>query len=372
MIKRLLIVSVLATMILSGCSGQGQAPTETLAPASTETQAPIATEAPATEPPAVTDAVIPITSDATATATPTSSPTSGPPRPTNVPGCTNSASFVADVTFPDNTEVEGGSTFVKTWRIANTGTCIWGPDYTLTPYSDERMGAPASVPLGITYPGQTLDISISLTATNSIGTHRGNFVIKNPAGLIMKVNEDSRLWLIISVKNIAAPTAPATASPGTASQAAITSVSPSGSGLANVTCGFTIDQAKLSDVINGINNYRAQNGLPAYTVNSQLARAAQAHANDMACNNLFVHTGSNGSTPQTRIAASGYIASFSTENVYGSYPPLTGQGAVDWWKNDKTDLNHNRNLISDTYVDIGVGYTFFNNFGYYVVVFATP
>ena len=372
MVKRLMIVTALTALILSACSALGQDPTATLAPANTDTPVPIptqaiATEPQATEPPAATETVATI------------SATADIPRPTNAPDCTNSASFVADVTIPDNTEVDGGATFVKTWRIANTGTCIWGPDYTLIHYSDERMGAPASVPLNVTFPGQNLDISLSLTAPNSVGSHRANFVIKNPKGLIMKVNDDSRLWLIIQVKNPAAATLPSTtilptATQGAAAQPTNTTAGTGsgGTGFANATCGFSIDQAKMMQVINSVNAYRIQNGLPIYTVNAQLAKAAQSHANDMACNNFFVHKGSNGSTPQSRVATSGYIASFVTENVYGSNPPLTGQEAVNWWINDKTDLNHNRNLISDTYIDIGVGYAFFNNYGYYVIVFATP
>jgi uncharacterized protein YkwD len=51
---------------------------------------------------------------------------------------------------------------------------------------------------------------------------------------------------------------------------------------------------------------------------------------------------------------------------------LTGQGTVDLWKNDKTDLQNNSNLVSAKFVDIGVGYAFFNNYGYYVIVFAAP
>jgi len=370
MVKKLMIVTALTALILSACSALGQDPTATLAPANTDTPVPFPTQAIATEPPVATDTTVPAPTEALATI----SATADIPRPTNAPDCTNSASFVADVTIPDNTEVQGGATFVKTWRIANTGTCIWGADYTLIHYSDERMGAPASVVLGVTFPGQTLDISLSLTAPNTVGSHRANFVIKNPKGLIMKVNDDSRLWLIIQVKNAAAATLPPAATQGAAVQATNTTASTSsgGTGFANVTCGFSIDQAKMLQVINAVNAYRTQNGLPMYTVNAQLAMAAQAHANDMACNNLFVHKGSNGSTPQTRVATSGYIASFVTENVYGSNPPLTGQEAVNWWINDKVDLNHNRNLISDTYIDIGVGYAFFNNYGYYVIVFATP
>jgi uncharacterized protein YkwD len=364
--KRIICIMLMA-MILAACGGN--TPPE----GATATQAEAGTQEPATQLPVTID-----TSAASleATASPTSqpiSPTPEQPRPTNVAGCTNSAAFVMDVTIPDNTELAGGETFVKTWRVMNNGTCIWASDYTLTPYSDERMDAPASVPLGITYPGQTLDISVQLVAPNSIGTHRGNFVIQNPEGLIMKIADDSRLWLIIKVGTTATATAANTATAGAPVTSAPTvTVSAGGGGFANVTCAYAIDQAKLLQVINAVNAYRTESGLPVYNVNPQLARAAQAHANDMACNNLFVHTGSNGSTIQSRISASGYTAAFSSENVYGSNPPLSGGEAVNWWKNDQTEPRHNLNLISDTYIEIGVGYAFFNSFGYYVIVFASP
>jgi len=351
MIKKLFTVSLLFAFILSSCSAQATA-TQPAAPAPTDTAQP---QAPATEPPAAetlipTETFIPPTAGATAT------PSPEPTRPPNDPNCSNSAAFVADVTIPDNAEIGAGAPFTKTWRVSNTGTCIWASDYTLTYYSGERMSSPASVPLPLTYPGQTADISVNLTAPNSIGKHQGNFVIKNPKGLIMKVNEDSRLWVIInSVANTTAATAVS-----------------SNSGLVTSTCAFTSEPANITDTLNAINDYRTKNGLPPYNNNSALATAAQSHANDMACNNLFTHEGSNGSTIQSRVAAAGYTFSFVTENVYGSNPALTGQAVVNWWINDKTDLRHNLNLVSDTYIDIGVGYSFYNNYGYYVVVFGTP
>ncbi len=143
-------------------------------------------------------------------------------------------------------------------------------------------------------------------------------------------------------------------------------------GSSTAACAYTTDAAKVTETVNALNAYRAQNGLPAYTVNEMLTKAAIRQANDMSCNKLFAHNGSDGSTPTTRIAASGYNASSATENVYGSYPPLSGQGAIDWWKNDKTDIRHNQNLLSTTYKEIGVAYSFFDNFGYYVLVFAAP
>jgi uncharacterized protein YkwD len=305
---------------------------------------------------------------------PTATFTSVLPQPANSPDCTNLASFVADVTIPDNSNVTGGTLFTKTWRVRNTGTCTWGSGYTLAHYSDEQMDAPEAVPLDVAQPGQELDISLELRAANSVGTHRGNFVIKNPAGLIMQIDNDSRLWVIINVTDTITATASSTPdiTGSSVTGTSIVVTIGSDSGFANATCSSSADSAKLTETINAINSYRAQNNLPDYTLNLQLARAAQAHANDMACNKIFVHTGSDKSTPQTRVRTSGYEAASVTENVYGSFPPLTGQGAVNWWINDKTDLRHNLNLLSTVYTEIGVGYAFFDNFGFYVVVFAAP
>lgn len=351
MIKRVFAITLFVAIVLAGCSSQ--VPTEVASATPTDTQTPAATASPAESP--VT------TEEAPATQPPQQTPAAQEvARPTNDPKCTNSAAFVTDVTIPDNTPISAGTPFTKTWRVSNTGTCVWGPDYTLSYYSDERMSAPATVALPLTYPGQNADISIDLVAPNNPGTRRGNFVIKNPAGLIMKVNEDSRLWLIIKV-TLDAPTATVAAG-----------ATGTGAGLVSSTCAFSSDPANITDTLGAINAYRAQNNLPAYTINDKLAKAAQLHANDMACNSLTGHTGSNGSTPQSRVTDSGYTYSSVSENVQFSYPPLTGQGVVNYWINDKTDLRHNRNLISDTFTEVGIGYSFFNNFGYYVVVFGAP
>jgi len=392
MIKRLFIVTTLIALTLSACNGGAPAetPTETI---STQTEVATALVS-ITEPPVAMETTTIQPTDSSATATSATlfagslTPTVGTPLPTNPPDCTNSASFVADITIPDNTNVAGGTTFTKTWRIANNGTCVWGPTYTLVHYSDERLGAPLSVPLNVTYPGESTDISVDLTAPNSTGTHRGNFVIKNTSGLIMKIGDDSRLWAIIDVTVTTAATVATTATTAatataisntavgtvsatvTASTGTAATVGSSGSTTA--TCAFTIDRTKLTEVIQAVNAYRAQKNLPPYTVNAQLAQAAQRHANDIACHKLYVHTGSDGSTPQTRVAATGYVAKSVSENVNGNYPPLDGQGAVNWWINDKGDVRHGQNLISTTFTEIGVGYSFFDNYGFYVLVFAKP
>lgn len=380
MFKKAILASVLISSLLAACQGPANSAeptvqvlvqTQVAATLTSVAAAFTATPQPTTAP----TNTVPLPPTETPAAPDTPTPPSATPEipvPTNAPDCTNLATFVEDVTIPDNSTVTAGQSFIKTWRVRNTGTCVWGPTYTLAYYSEDAMGAPASVPLAVTFPNQTLDISVPLTASTKAGPQRGNFVLENPAGLIMKIDEDSRLWVIINVAagGAANPTSAPAQNPTSAP--AQGGASGGGPGYANVTCAFTLDAAKVNETIAAINAYRAQNGLTPYTVNARLSEAALAHAKDMACNQLFYHDGSNGSKPSTRVAASGYAASAVTENVYGSYPPLTGQGAVNWWINDKSDLTHNTNLISTKYTEIGVGYAFFNNYGYYVVDFARP
>ena len=384
MIKKLFTVAALVVLVATACAGQGAVET-TPAPA-TDTEVPTAlvalTEPPTDESPTVTASATALT--ATLSTPPTITPTVGTPVPTNAPDCTNQASFVADITIPDNTNVAGGTTFTKTWRIANTGTCVWGPEYTLTHYSGERLNVVNFVPLAVTYPGQNLDISIDLTAPTATGSYQGNYVIKNPAGLIMSIGDDSRLWVIINVTVVGAGTATPTATATAISNTAIGSVTVTttastatagtagSSGARTASCAVTTDRTKLTEVITAVNAYRAQKGLPAYTVDPRLAQAAQRHANDIACNKLYVHTGTDGSTPRTRVADTGYEAASVSENVNGNYPPLNGQAAVNWWINDRTDPRHGQNLLSTTFTEIGVGYAFFDNYGFYALVFAKP
>lgn len=270
--------------------------------------------------------------------------------------CTDSASFVSDVTVPDNTNFDQGESFTKTWRVKNTGTCTWTNRYSLAFASGEQMSAPKSIPLSETKPGTTLDISVTMTAPAKDEAARADFELRDPSGKAMPVDKGTSLWVIITVGTVVAET---------------TNTASSGPGPAPASCALTVNPANVTAVVDAINAYRTSNGLPALKVNPALTAAAQAHSNDMACNNLFVHTGSNGSTPQTRAAAAGYSGNV-TENVYGRNPPPSAQETVTWWATDQADLSHNRNLLSAQYSEIGAGYSFFNDFGYYAVVFGAP
>jgi hypothetical protein len=158
MSKKALSIILLAGIVLSACGGQTPQVIETPA-APPATTAPPVTDTPVTS----TQADIPVTGETQAanppTTTITPSPTLTPFVPENAVDCTNLAKFVSDVTIPDNAPVTAGAAITKTWRVQNAGTCIWWSGYTLAHYSENAMSAPASVPLPVTNPGETADIS---------------------------------------------------------------------------------------------------------------------------------------------------------------------------------------------------------------------
>jgi hypothetical protein len=116
------------------------------------------------------------------------------PKPSAVPVC-DYARFVADVNIPDGTHFPPGARFVKTWRIKNYGTCSWTADYALIFDSGAMMGG-SSINLGKTVkPGETIEISVTLTAPGQPGTHRGYWKIRNTKGIAFP----SRFYVEISV-----------------------------------------------------------------------------------------------------------------------------------------------------------------------------
>jgi hypothetical protein len=124
---------------------------------------------------------------------PTAAPgATGEPGPTVTPepdvtteaGCTLNASYVADVTIPDNTIVTPGSAVVKTWRIRNTGTCDWTAGFSYVFVSGSQMGGEASVAVPPTAAGSTYDVSVNLTAPAAPGTYKGNWRMQSDEGAV--------------------------------------------------------------------------------------------------------------------------------------------------------------------------------------------
>lgn len=133
---------------------------------------------------------------------PTSEPTEEEPtsEPTVEDECTLDASFVSDVSIPDGTEVDPGASFVKIWRVRNTGTCAWEGGFQLLYTSGDQLGGPAFINLPVVAPGQEVDLSVDLTAPVAPGTYQGEWRLRSAEGEIFGTN------LIVEIVVPAPPT----------------------------------------------------------------------------------------------------------------------------------------------------------------------
>ena len=139
---------------------------------------------------------------------PTAIPTSTPVPATNTPLPTATAvtycdwvSFVKDVTIPDGTVLTPGTTFTKTWRLRNRGTCTWSPDYMLVFTSGAQMGGTTAVRLpGYVGPGQTVDVSVPLVAPEESGKYVGYWMLRNPAGVLFGYGDQANQAFYVEIK----------------------------------------------------------------------------------------------------------------------------------------------------------------------------
>lgn len=110
---------------------------------------------------------------------PTTIPPTGVP-PTGVPptapppvSCTPSSIFITDVTVPDGTSFAPGTPFVKTWRVLNSGSCTWDNGYSIVFTGGEQLNGQSPSPIPRTAIGEQADVSVSMFAPSTPGTHAG-------------------------------------------------------------------------------------------------------------------------------------------------------------------------------------------------------
>jgi hypothetical protein len=147
---------------------------------------PAVTVTPGLPPPTATGTVQPVTTSSAGQSSPASS-------------C-DAAQFVKDITYADGSMVTRGTSFVKIWRIKNSGTCSWTTAYELIFTGGDLMGGPLSVALTKTVnPGETVDLQVALTAPNKDGEYRGYWKLRNAAGELFGVGEqsDNPFWVAV-------------------------------------------------------------------------------------------------------------------------------------------------------------------------------
>lgn len=295
-----------------------------------------------TLPPTKQALVVPTRIPDTATPEPAST---GTAAATSAVKCRDSAILIEDVTYPDNTRVDAGTKFTKTWKLQNTGTCTWS-GYTVAFVDGDRMGSPDSAPVAETPAKSTVEVSVELTAPSTDKVYRGNFALKNAAGETVQMGAESIFWVQVVV-----------GTGGAVNMAGTPVVSQVGN------CNYTVNDAYVQQLIGLINQARADVGRPALSVNAQLGAAAQGHSLDMACNNFLAHSGSDGSWIGDRLVNAGYSNPYYLEIIAIGLP----QDAMNQWRNDQT---HWDAVLNSRVTEIGVGYVYskFSSFGGYWTV----
>ena len=217
------ILLVIGALLLSACGANEPPLTPTLAFSADEIR---------------TQAVGTFSSDLTATAfaaptnTPVATLTAAPTlaAPTSTVGialaspvATTSCyglAFVSDVSIADNTPVNAGQNFTKTWKVKNSGTCAWDAGFKFAFTGGDAMnGTTYTLPSAVAA-GAVTDISVSMTAPNKTGTVKGNWRMSTASGQFF----GDEVFVQVVIGGGAAATN--TSSPATAATATATTAPP--------------------------------------------------------------------------------------------------------------------------------------------------
>jgi peptidoglycan hydrolase-like protein with peptidoglycan-binding domain len=208
--RQLFIVISLLLITSLACSLGGSQQAATQAPPPQPQGTPLAQNVPPTQAPIIGQPTI------TTAPQPTAQPTTTPIVGSGPGGCVLNAAFVADLTIPDDTVFAPNASFVKTWRIKNTGTCTWDAGYQLIFAEGNQMSGPAGVPINVTAPGANLDVSVNLKApaAPSATPYKGVWTLKASNSVIF--GGKYTVIIVVPLTPTAEPTIAPTVAPTTA------------------------------------------------------------------------------------------------------------------------------------------------------------
>ncbi len=109
------------------------------------------------------------------------------PAPTEITTpspCTDALTWLADLTYADDTLVLPGQSIDKQWAIQNSGTCDWDTRYKLRNINNETLGAPAEIPLFPARAGAQVTLRIVFLAPSAAGTYRSEWQAEGPDGTL--------------------------------------------------------------------------------------------------------------------------------------------------------------------------------------------
>jgi len=106
--------------------------------------------------------------------------------------------FVADMTIPDGSRLEPGSSIVKTWRIKNTGEHAWPVGTELTYIRGQCKPETKAAILTACEPGKAVDVQVPILVPATPGVAKCLFRLQAPTGRRF----GDRLWLDVIVTGV--------------------------------------------------------------------------------------------------------------------------------------------------------------------------
>jgi hypothetical protein len=119
-----------------------------------------------------------------------------------------------DVTVDDDTPMQPGQKFTKTWRLVNDGTCTWSREYHAVWFFGDKFDDVVSIQLsGNVPPNGIIEVSVDMTAPIKPGTYRSNWKLADADGALFGIgpNGDLPFWVQIVVVETGSPTPTETA-----------------------------------------------------------------------------------------------------------------------------------------------------------------
>lgn len=174
----LLLLTIMLTITACGSDTQNESTIQTAVAetvAAQPTTQPVSTDVPSTT-------LLP-------TQTPYQLPTSLPTLPATLPPSTGSKAECAHASLQDENIVDGtlfkpGEQFTKTWYITNTSNCVWDTSYKIVFWDGDILGGGYVYNLPqIAAPGQTIPISLVLTAPTIDGDYNSEWKLQTPDGI---------------------------------------------------------------------------------------------------------------------------------------------------------------------------------------------
>jgi hypothetical protein len=122
------------------------------------------------------------------------------PLPTSIPVPTATVApclwaTAVDINYPDNTDVTHSTGFNKTWRFTNVGYCTWNTSFYLGFVSGSQMGGASPKYLtAAVHPGESIDVTVAMTAPATTGTYTGNWGLYSNTGIFI-----GPVWVTVDV-----------------------------------------------------------------------------------------------------------------------------------------------------------------------------